>query len=86
MQRKHMASGAILIHLGAGVGNVVLATPLLTALNQLGFEIDVALTADYPETADLLRPWSAVRIAKTAIASRPPCPASCSSEVTAARM
>jgi len=61
MQRKHMVSGAILIHLGAGVGNVVLATPLLAALNQLGFEIDVALAADYPETADLLRPWSAVR-------------------------
>src|SRR3981081_4497399 len=61
MQCKHIASGAILIHLGAGVGNVVLATPLLAALNQLGFEIDVALAADYPETADLLRPWSAVR-------------------------
>ena len=52
---------AILVHLGAGVGNVVLATPLLAALDRLGFEVDVALTADYPETADLLRPWSAVR-------------------------
>jgi len=56
-----MTSGAILVHLGAGIGNVVLATPLLAALKQLGFEIDVALAADYPETADLLRPWSAVR-------------------------
>jgi hypothetical protein len=52
---------AILVHLGAGIGNVVLATPMLAALDQLGFEVDVALAADYPETADLLRPWSAVR-------------------------
>ena len=50
-----------LLHLGAGVGNVVLATPLLMALNELGFTIDILLTADYPETADLLRPWSVVR-------------------------
>jgi Glycosyltransferase family 9 (heptosyltransferase) len=51
----------VLLHLGAGVGNIVLATPLLTALRELGFEVDIALAADYPETAELLRPWNAVR-------------------------
>lgn len=51
----------VLVHLGAGVGNVVLATPLLLALHEMGFETDVWLSADYPQTADLLRPWSAVR-------------------------
>ncbi len=50
-----------LVHLGAGVGNVVLATPLLLALHAMGFETDVWLSADYPQTADLLRPWSVVR-------------------------
>ena len=50
-----------LVHLASGVGNVVLATPLLVALDQLGFEIDVSLDADYPQTGDLLRPWSVVR-------------------------
>jgi hypothetical protein len=50
-----------LVHLGAGVGNVVLATPLLLALHAMGLETDVWLSADYPQTADLLRPWSVVR-------------------------
>ena len=50
-----------LLHLGAGVGNVVLATPLLLALNELGYTVDVLLVADYAETAALLRPWSVVR-------------------------
>jgi ADP-heptose:LPS heptosyltransferase len=52
---------AILVHLGAGIGNVVLATPLLVALGELEAEVDVVLAADYLETADLLRPWSIVR-------------------------
>jgi hypothetical protein len=49
------------VHLGAGIGNIVLATPLLVALYESGLATDVVLAADYSETADLLRPWSAVR-------------------------
>jgi ADP-heptose:LPS heptosyltransferase len=52
---------AVLVHLGAGVGNIVLATPLLIALHDLGFTVDVLLAADYVQSADLLRPWSVVR-------------------------
>jgi ADP-heptose:LPS heptosyltransferase len=47
-----------LLHLAAGVGNIVLATPLLIALHELGLRVDLLLDADYPETAELLRPWS----------------------------
>src|SRR5206468_4454091 len=50
-----------LVHLASGVGNIVLATPLLVALDEMGLTVDVWLDADYPETADLLRPWSVVR-------------------------
>jgi hypothetical protein len=50
-----------LVHLGAGIGNVVLATPLLLALHELGFATDVLLAADYTQTTELLRPWSMVR-------------------------
>ena len=50
-----------LVHLASGVGNIVLATPLLVALDELGLTVDVWLDADYPQTADLLRPWSVVR-------------------------
>jgi ADP-heptose:LPS heptosyltransferase len=59
----------VLVHLASGVGNVVLATPLLVALDELGFTVDVCLNADYPETADLLRPWSVVR---HVFSARPP--------------
>lgn len=51
---------SVLVHLAAGIGNIVLATPLLVALGELGFRVDVWLSADYPQTADLLRPWKVV--------------------------
>ena len=50
-----------LVHLASGVGNIVLATPLLAALAELDCTTDVCLDADYPETASLLEPWSVVR-------------------------
>lgn len=52
---------AVLVHLGSGIGNIVLATPLLIALHELGANVDVWLSADYRETADLLRDWTVVR-------------------------
>lgn len=51
----------VLVHLAAGVGNIVLATPLLVALDRAGFAVDVLLDADYPPTAELLKGWSTVR-------------------------
>jgi ADP-heptose:LPS heptosyltransferase len=56
-----------LVHLAAGLGNIVLATPLLVALGQMGFTIDLLLDADYPETSELFRDWSLLRL----IATRP---------------
>jgi ADP-heptose:LPS heptosyltransferase len=50
-----------LVHLASGVGNIVLATPLLVALDELGLEVEVCLDADYAQTAALLQPWSVVR-------------------------
>jgi hypothetical protein len=55
------AKTTALVQLGAGIGNVVLATPLLLALYELGFVTDVLLAADYTQTIELLRPWSVVR-------------------------
>ena len=51
----------VLVHLGAGIGNVVLATPLLVALGRMDYTIDLWLSADYPETADLFMDWATVR-------------------------
>jgi hypothetical protein len=62
----------ILVHLGAGIGNIVFATPLLVALGEMGFAVDVWLAADYAQTADLLRPWDMVRCVHTNAAVPPP--------------
>ena len=51
----------VLVHLASGVGNIVLATPLLLALNHMEFVVDLLIHADYPQTADLLRDWSVIR-------------------------
>jgi len=50
-----------LVHLAAGIGNIVFATPLLVALDEMGYKVDVRLSADYEETGDLLRGWSILR-------------------------
>jgi ADP-heptose:LPS heptosyltransferase len=55
----------VLVHIGAGIGNVVLATPLLAALHEMRFTVDAWLSGDYAQTADLLRAWSAVRAVST---------------------
>ncbi|HEX8454324.1 MAG TPA: glycosyltransferase family 9 protein [Longimicrobium sp.] len=52
---------AVLVHLAAGVGNLVLATPLLVALYRMGYEVDLLLHADYPQAAELFGGWSVVR-------------------------
>ena len=52
---------SVLVHLGAGIGNLVFATPLVAALDAMGFAIDLLLLADYPQSAELFRGWSAVR-------------------------
>lgn len=51
----------VLVHLASGIGNIVLATPLLLALHRHGFVVDLLLDADYPETADLFLDWQTVR-------------------------
>jgi ADP-heptose:LPS heptosyltransferase len=53
--------GEVLVHVGAGIGNVVLATPLLVALHEMRYQVDVWLSGDYSQTAELLKSWSVVR-------------------------
>lgn len=52
---------SVLVHLASGIGNIVLATPLLVALHRHGYPLDVLVDGDYAETADLLTGWSAIR-------------------------
>jgi ADP-heptose:LPS heptosyltransferase len=51
----------VLVHLASGIGNIVLATPLLRVLDSAGFTLDVLLDTDYPGVGELLEGWSAIR-------------------------
>ena len=55
----------VLVLIGGGIGNVVLATPLLVALGELQSTVDVWLACDYEQTADLLKGWSLIRAIAT---------------------
>ena len=50
-----------LVHLGAGIGDIVLATPMISALEQIDVGVDLCLSADYPQTASLFDGWPAIR-------------------------
>jgi ADP-heptose:LPS heptosyltransferase len=53
--------GSVLVHLASGVGNIVLATPLLLALSRHGFTLDLLVDGDYVGMGALFRDWSALR-------------------------
>jgi ADP-heptose:LPS heptosyltransferase len=66
------AGAAVLVHLASGVGDVVMATPLLMALADDGFAVDVRLDADYAQTIELFRGWSVIRRIEAAAFPAPP--------------
>lgn len=51
---------SVLVHLASGIGNIMLATPLLVALSRRFAMIDLLLHADYPGVDALFRNWSAL--------------------------
>ncbi|MET3159984.1 glycosyltransferase family 9 protein [Bradyrhizobium diazoefficiens] len=63
-----------LVHLASGVGNIVLATPMLVALSRGGFTIDLLVDGDYRDTADLFHGWSALRRLYNGAAGEEPMP------------
>jgi ADP-heptose:LPS heptosyltransferase len=65
------ALDAVLVHLASGIGNIVLATPLLALLARRGFTVDVRVDGDYPETAELLHGWGALRRVSAGAATQP---------------
>jgi len=60
VDHQSIAGSRVLVHLASGIGNIVLATPLIVALNEMGLSVDLLINADYPDTAELFRDWSVV--------------------------
>ena len=44
-----------LVTAAAGIGDIIRTTPLIRVLHILGYQVDLFLSADYPETVELLR-------------------------------
>ncbi|WP_271566017.1 glycosyltransferase family 9 protein [Bradyrhizobium sp. CCBAU 11386] len=51
----------VLVHVASGIGNIVLATPLLLVLHANGYIVDLLVDGDYPETAELFAGWDILR-------------------------
>jgi ADP-heptose:LPS heptosyltransferase len=64
----------VLVHLASGVGNIVLATPMLLVLVRRGFGLDLLIDGDYPGTAGLFQDWSALRNLYDGAAGEAPAP------------
>ena len=52
---------SVLVHLASGIGNIVLATPLLIVLARHGYVVHILLDADYLGVGELMEGWSVVR-------------------------
>ena len=52
---------SVIVHLASGIGNIVLATPLLALLRRNGLTVDLMLDADYPGVDALFVGWDAIR-------------------------
>lgn len=46
---------SVLVHLGGGMGDVLLATPMMEMLGRAGFAVDVCVQGETRQTADLLQ-------------------------------
>ncbi|WP_404558439.1 glycosyltransferase family 9 protein [Bradyrhizobium niftali] len=51
----------VLVHVASGIGNIVLATPLLLTLYANDYIVDLLVDGDYPETAELFDGWNILR-------------------------
>jgi hypothetical protein len=53
--------GSILIHLGSGMGNMLMATPMMIMLSRGGYQIDLCLQGETPGVEKLFENWPYVR-------------------------
>jgi ADP-heptose:LPS heptosyltransferase len=61
MSESQCPGETVLVHLASGVGNIILATPLLLTLARHGYMVDLLVDGDYRGTAGLFQGWSPVR-------------------------
>jgi ADP-heptose:LPS heptosyltransferase len=46
---------------GQGLGDIIQTTPLIAALDRLGYAVDVWMVPNYPETVELFQGWPCIR-------------------------
>lgn len=52
---------AILVHLGSGMGNMLMATPMIEMLSKGGYKVDLCLQGETPKVETLFHRWKHVR-------------------------
>jgi len=50
----------LLVGIGEGIGNFIMATPLVEALGRMGHFVDIICTPNYLESVDLLKGWNRI--------------------------
>ena len=51
----------VLVHLGSGMGNMLMATPMMEMLSHGGYQIDLCLQGETPKVDTLFQSWPHVR-------------------------
>ena len=54
-------TGEILVHLGGGMGNMLMATPMVEMLSRAGFAVDMCLQGETPNVESLFERWPHAR-------------------------
>ena len=52
----------VLVHLGSGMGNMLMATPMMEMLSKGGYQVDLCLQGETPKVDSLFKRWSHVRV------------------------
>lgn len=55
----------LLVHLASGIGNIILATPLLQVLIRAQYTVELLVDGDYGETAQLFQHWGGLHAIHT---------------------
>ena len=51
----------VLVHLGSGMGNMLMATPMMEMLSQGGYKVDLCLQGETQKVDTLFQRWPHIR-------------------------
>jgi ADP-heptose:LPS heptosyltransferase len=52
----------VLVHLGSGMGNMLMATPMMEMLSKGGYKVDLCLQGQTPKVDTLFSRWPQIKV------------------------